>query len=88
MVEGDVNLISDSVISNLLNNAKFGCFKLLKNRILGLELAKKNAIGELITWLDDNWSVDLPPRELNRAPPIVHGTQFILVHPDMCVPHW
>ena len=40
LVEGDVNLIRDWVISNLLNNTKFGCFKLLKNRNLGLELTK------------------------------------------------
>ena len=44
-----MNLISDWVISNMLNNAKFGCFKLLKNSILGLEWTKENAIGELIT---------------------------------------
>ena len=67
LVKGDVNLISDWVISNLLNNAKIGCFKLLKNCILGLEWTKKNAIGEWITWLDDNWPVDLPPLELNHG---------------------
>ena len=41
-----MNLISDSVICNLLNNTKFGCFILLKNNILGLELTKKNALGD------------------------------------------
>ena len=41
LVEGDVNLISDWVISNLLNNEKFGCIKLLKICILSLELTKK-----------------------------------------------
>ena len=46
LVEGDLNLINDSGISNLLNNTKFGCFTLLKNSILGLELTKNNAMGD------------------------------------------
>ena len=82
-----MNLISDWVISNLLNNAKFGCFKLLKTFILDLELTKKNAMGEWITWLDDNWPVDLPPLQLIRSPPIVHDTQFAPVQPDIRVPN-
>ena len=61
-----MNLISDSVISNLLNNTKFGCFILLKNNILGLELTKKNALGDRITWLDDNSPVEFPPLLLNH----------------------
>ena len=83
LVEGDVNLISDSVISNFLNNTKFGCFILLKNNILGLELTKKNAMGDWSTWLDDNSPVDFPPLLLNRL--LQHSTapnslQNALIH--------